>query len=73
MPAAPTSTTSTRRTPTPASAGVGYGADPQPVRNGDVANLVLDVLGLPAIPDSELDADQDLEVFETPSTGPAVS
>ena len=30
------------------------------VRNGDVANLVLDVLGLPPFPDSELDYDQDL-------------
>jgi hypothetical protein len=41
----------------------GYGANRQPIRNADVANLVLDVLGLPAIPHSELDADQDLEVF----------
>ncbi len=42
---------------------IGYGLSKQPVRNGDVGNLVLDVLGLPAIPHSELDYDQDLEVF----------
>ncbi|WP_370248410.1 alkaline phosphatase family protein [Nocardioides sp.] len=34
--------------------------DAAPVRNGDVANLVLDLLGLPPVPDSRLDADQDL-------------
>ncbi len=45
---------------------VGYGTAKQPVRNGDVGNLVLDVLGLPPIPHSELDFDQDLEVFAAP-------
>jgi hypothetical protein len=53
----------------PGTRRVGYGADLQPVRNGDVGNLVLDVLGLPAIPHSELDAEQDLEVFSTPPAG----
>jgi len=34
---------------------------PQPVRNGDVANLVTDLLGLGPVPGSELDAAQDLD------------
>ncbi len=47
----------------PGTRRVGYRAARQPIRNGDVANLVLDVLGLPAIPRSQLNADQDLQVF----------
>jgi hypothetical protein len=32
------------------------------VRNGDVANLATDLLGLGPVPGSELDAEQDLTV-----------
>ena len=37
-----------------------YGG-PQPVRNGDLANLVTELLGLGPVPGSELDAGQDLD------------
>lgn len=37
-------------------------AGPQPVRNADLANLSTDLLGLPAVPGSEFDRDQDLDV-----------
>jgi len=42
-----------------------YAAGRQPIRNGDLANLVTDVLGLGAVADSEHDAAQDLDVFAT--------
>ncbi|TQK70046.1 alkaline phosphatase family protein [Nocardioides sp. SLBN-35] len=38
----------------------GFGASPQPIRNGEVANVSLDILGLGAVPDSLWDRDQDL-------------
>ena len=40
----------------------GYDANRQPVRNGDVANLALGLLGLGPVPGSELDAEQDLDI-----------
>lgn len=36
---------------------------PQPVRNGDVANLVTDLLGLGPVPGSRFDANQELRVL----------
>jgi len=39
-----------------------YGTRRQPVRNGDLANLATDLLGLPGVRGSEFDADQHLDV-----------
>lgn len=44
-----------------------YAADRQPIRNGAVADLVTGVLGLPTVPDSQINADQDLEIFSPAS------
>lgn len=42
-----------------------YADTKQPVRNGDLANLVTDLLGLDPVPGSEHDRDQDLDVAAT--------
>lgn len=46
-----------------------YGGSSVAIRNGMVADLALDLLGLPPVPGSELDAAQDLEVSTLPVAG----
>ncbi|CAA9397387.1 MAG: hypothetical protein AVDCRST_MAG32-2765 [uncultured Nocardioides sp.] len=50
----------------PGRARVSYAGDRQPVRNGDLANLSLDLLDLPSVPDSEHNVAQDLDVTARP-------
>ncbi len=46
----------------PAGTHPAYGEAPPPIRNGEVGNLALHLLGLGPIPGSKLDAQQDLKI-----------
>ncbi len=65
-----TCTASTTTAASPGTARTTY-EGPQPIRNGEIANLATDVLGLPKVPGSEFDADQDLVIFAELTTAGA--
>ncbi|MFT4560355.1 MAG: putative AlkP superfamily pyrophosphatase or phosphodiesterase [Gammaproteobacteria bacterium] len=48
----------------PGSSHPTYDHDPQPIRNGDAANLSLELLGLTANPGSTINARQDLNIIQ---------
>ncbi len=56
----------------PGSGRPDYAALPQPIRNGEAANICLDILGCPSVPGSLLDAAQDL-TLAPPGGLPCVS
>jgi len=47
----------------PVKERIPYDASGQPIRNGDAANLILSLFGLPPVPDSTINNKQDLNVF----------
>lgn len=56
----------------PGSGRPTYDANPQPIRNGDVANLATSLLGLPAVPGSTVNSLGDLAVSGTPMDMPPI-
>jgi hypothetical protein len=56
----------------PGSGRPGYASTPQPIRNGEAANMSLDLLGLPNVPGSTIDSAQDCDAA-VPGALPSVS